>query len=447
VKTQLKHDASKEMFDRARRVIAGGESSSVRITTEPLVIVSGEGPRIRDADGNEYLDYQLGFGPLLFGHRPPAIVEAVREQAQERGMLFAMPHSLNHEVGERVVELVPSIELLRFANSGTEAAASAVRTARAATGKNTVLKFEGHYHGWSDSLFPALHPSLEELGPEESPRVEPAVGGLPPACVSDLVLCSWNRPDLVERVMEQRGGEIACMICEPVMSNSGVIPPDDGFLEFLRQICDRYRVLLVFDEVITGFRLAPGGAQERFGVTPDLSVIGKALGGGVPVAAFGGRADLMQLHADGRAFHGGTYSGNPISLAGARAALDLIREGQPGMHEGLDARGRRLADGLLDATRSAGLNTVVNACGPLMQLFFVREGVEQIRSYRDVMAAVPDFERFHRFAALLLEEGVYIHPDQFEQWFVSTEHTDEDITTTIEAVSRAAETLRKESGA
>jgi len=429
------------ILDRCRESVAGGDSSTMRVLPyhPAIVAVAGDGARYTDADGHDVLDMNMGYGPLLFGHRPDFLVRRLVDQIENRGTHLGFPTELNADVAEKIKRLFPSIELLRFANSGTEAIASAVRLARAYTGKPGLILFEGHYHGWSEAVFHRYHAPLDAL-----PTVpgEPAPAGtagmMGGAIVPDSHLLPWNDLDAVERFVARNAGRIGAAIMEPVMGNAGVIPPEPGFLAGVREILHRHGVLLIFDEVITGFRVAGGGAQDRYGVPADITVVSKALGGGVPIAAFGARAEIMQLIVDRRVFHGGVYSSNTLVLSAADAVLDRILADRDGLYAELERKGARLAATLRDALGASGQPHVVQHVGPMVSVFLTRGRVDAPRSYREV-ATHGDFDAYVALQRRLLQAGVYVHPNMYEPIFLSLAHTDADIAAFGEALARMRE--------
>lgn len=390
---------------------------------EPFFVERAEGARLWDVDGNEYLDYVLSWGPLLFGHAHPAVVEAVCEAAS-RGTSYGAPAPLEVELAERVRGYFPSMELLRFVNSGTEATMSAVRLARGFTGRDLILKFEGCYHGHGDSFLVKAGSGVATLGLPNSPGVPEALGRL-------TLTAPFNDLAAVEEIFRVHAGKIAAVIVEPVVGNSGFIPPVDGFLPGLRAISEADDSLLIFDEVMTGFRVAPGGAQQRFGVRPDLTTLGKVIGGGLPVGAFGGRREVMQQIAPlGPVYQAGTLSGNPLAMAAGVAQLDLIDEQRP--HALLERRTQRLVSGILGAARSAGVPATGGSLGSMWGIFFTGR---EVRDYAGAQGS--DVEMFRRFHGEALDRGIFFAPSAFEAGFVSTAHTDADIEETISRTSQA----------
>lgn len=405
-------------FARIAETIAGGESSYARMRAgQDLVIEAAGGVRLRDVDGKEYIDYCGGYGVNLFGNAPPFVVDAVRDAIDRLGVHFAHPHRLYGEVGELVVELVPGIEQLRFANSGTEATQAAIRLVRAATGREVILRFEGHYHGWADHVSPG--------GP-----------GVPAAIGDTLWDVPWNDLEALDAAIERAGDRLAGSICEVVLGSGGVVEPLPGYLEAL---CERVRHaggLVIFDEVMTGFRLAPGGAQERYGVIPDVTTLAKVIGGGLPLGAFGASRNLMRLEAENRVVHGGTYTGGPLALAAAKAVLSRIVS-DPGLYDDLERRSARLADGIEEALARSGVPGHVRRVGSMLQPFFSNRPEREPRSAAEA-AALQDKERYTAFCDALERHGVVTHRYPTGRWFVSTEHNEAEIDATLAAVNAAA---------
>jgi glutamate-1-semialdehyde 2,1-aminomutase len=415
-------EAASGLFRRASNVIPGGVNSPVRAwgavgADEPFFAARGEGAYLWDAEGNRYVDWVMSWGPLVFGHADSEIVEAVQEAAAD-GTTFGTPTEREVELAEEIVDAVPSVEKVRLVSSGTEAAMSAMRLARGFTGRERIVKFSGCYHGHADALLVAGGSGLATLGIPSSP-------GVPTGAVADTTVCSYNDIEGVRAAVERHGDELAAVIVEPVAGNMGVVPPAPGFLEALRALCDASGALLVFDEVITGFRVARGGAQEVYGVAPDLTVLGKIAGGGLPLAAFGGRADVMdQLAPSGPVYQAGTLSGNPLATAAALVTLRRLRD--PGVNARLEEVGTRLEAGLLDA---AGDEAVcVQRVGAMATLFF-HEG--PVRTFED--AARSDTDRFGAWFRHLLARGHYVAPSQFEALFVSAAHGEAEIDALAEA--------------
>jgi glutamate-1-semialdehyde 2,1-aminomutase len=420
---------SHALFSRASALIPGGVNSPVRafraVGGEPFFVESGAGARIRDVDGNEYLDYVLSWGPLILGHAHPAVVAAVTEAAA-RGTAYGAPTPAEVELAELVRDFVPSMEMLRFVNSGTEATMSAVRLARGFTGRDLIVKFEGCYHGHGDSFLVRAGSGVATLGLPNSPGV--------PAELSKLTLTApYNDLDAVAQIFHRYPDRIAAVIVEPVVGNAGFIPPDEGFLPGLRAVTGEHGALLIFDEVMTGFRVAPGGAQQRFGVRPDLTTLGKVIGGGLPVGAYGGRREIMERVAPlGPIYQAGTLSGNPLAMAAGLAQLRILRDEDP--YAELERRTARLVDGLLGAARLAGVPATGGNAGSMWGIFFA-EG--PVRCFSDAQRS--DLELFRRYYHGCLRRGIFFAPSALEAGFLSTAHQDADID---ETVARAAEALR-----
>ena len=417
---------SARLFARAQRILPGGVDSPVRafkaVGRGPLFISRASGSRIRDVDGYTYIDYVMSWGPLIHGHAPRGLTRALADAARN-GTSFGAPSELEVRLAEQVRRLMPSLDRLRFVNSGTEAAMSAVRVARAATGRDKIIKFEGCYHGHADPFLVKAGSGLMTFGVPTSP-------GVPRAAAADTLLATFNDLASCERLCEAHRGQIAALIIEPIAGNMGVVPPADGFLQGLRDLCDRHDLLLIFDEVISGFRAGPGGAQVRLGVRPDLTCLGKIIGGGLPVGAYGGRADLMDLVAPaGPVYQAGTLSGNPLAMT---AGLWSLGELSNGLYQKLERLGARLAAGLAAAAREAGVSLQVNAFGSVLTPFFTRQPV---RDYQSALSA--DTAQYATFFQAMIERGVYPPPSQFEAWFLSGSHSDRDIDVTIRAAREA----------
>jgi len=435
---------SQELFERIGHSIAGGESSYARLRSGiELCIDHTAGTRIWDVDGNEYIDYCLGYGPLIFGHSPKDIVQAVVEQISTRGYHFSFPHELDYKVGEAVQRLVPSVDLIRFTCSGTESTMAAIRLARAYTGKDKIIKFEGAYHGWSDLHFVSYHPELTmAAGRYNAPRGLPDSTGMPQAFVDQLIIQPFNDLEVIEKTIRDRHFEIAAVLIEPALANCGVIPPVEGYLEELRKITEQYGVLLIFDEVMTGFRIAPGGAQEYYNIKPDISTFAKAIGAGFPVACFGGTKEVMEIEAKNEVMHGGTYTASPLVLAAADAVLQRIERDKETMYPRLFELSERLRDGLVRVIREAGFHCFGQGVGPLFQVFIGNKDIDRLYNYRDTM----DFVRndiYSAFHAEMQKRGIYCHPSVFERWFLSTEHTDQEIDDTIAAADESIRAVAK----
>jgi glutamate-1-semialdehyde 2,1-aminomutase len=425
---------SSAQLERARRTLAGGVSTAMRAAQRPvpLVIDHASGSHVFDIDGNDYVDYVLGFGPMLLGHSPAPVIEAVAAQLR-RGLTYGAQHELEAELAERVVQTVPCAELVCFSTTGSEAVHAALRIARAATGRSKIVKFEGHYHGWLDPV----HVSTPGVpaGSPDTPVPMPAVAGTGgQAEGAEVLIARWNDADSLERLLDEQGTQVAAVIMEPVASNGGLIAPLPGYLERVRELTEASGSLLIFDEVVTGFRLALGGAQERYGVTPDLATYGKAIAAGMPLSAVAGRSDVMEVVTDGRVRHVGTFNCAPPAAAAAVTALELYIARSPELYERLEALAVSLADGLSAAACEAGVPLKVHQVGPLLQTFIL-DPEHEVTSYADTRAA--DGERFALFAEAMLDRGVNVLPRGW--WFLSTEHTDEDLELTLEAARGAFE--------
>ena len=420
---------SSELRARAEKILVGGVDSPVRafraVGGSPLIIDHVSGSRLWDADGREYIDYVCSWGALILGHAQLDVVEAIADQARH-GTSYGMTSPLEIELAERIARAIPSIERIRFVNSGTEATMSAIRAARAFTKRDLILKFEGGYHGHSDSFLVEAGSGLATLGISSS-------AGVPQELAALTLNAPYNDATAVERIFAAHAGKIAAVIVEPVAANMGVVPPDPGFLESLRRVTQRDGALLIFDEVITGFRFDYGGAQNVYGVRPDLTTLGKIIGGGLPVAAYGGRHDIMdQIAPLGPVYQAGTLSGNPLAMRAGISTLALLED--PVFYKPLSTHAERLANGFREALRDAGVPGQVNAVGSLMTLFFV---AETVRDYTGAKRS--DTARFAAFFREMLARGVFLPPSQFEALFVSAAHSEEDISRTLAA---ARESLR-----
>jgi glutamate-1-semialdehyde 2,1-aminomutase len=437
-------ERSQELFERIGHSIAGGESSYARLRAGiELCIDHTAGTRIWDVDGNEYIDYCLGYGPLIFGHSPKDIVQAVVDQISNRGFHFSFPHELDYKVGEAMQRLVPSVDLIRFTCSGTESTMAAIRLARAFTGKDKIIKFEGAYHGWSDLHFVSYHPALSmATGRHNAPRGLPDSTGMPQVFVDQLIIQPFNDLEVIEKTIRERHFEIAGVLIEPALANCGVIPPADGYLEGLRKITEQYGVMLIFDEVMTGFRIAPGGAQEYFNIKPDISTFAKVIGGGFPVACFGGTKEVMEIEAKNEVMHGGTYTASPLTLAAADAVLKRIERDKGTMYPRLFELSDRLREGLVRVIREAGFHCFGQGIGPLFQVFIGDSDIDRLYNYRDTVGYVRT-DIFNAFHEEMQKRGIYFHPSQFERWFLSTEHTDQDIDDTIAAADESIRVVAK----
>jgi glutamate-1-semialdehyde 2,1-aminomutase len=428
----LARPKSSEIFERGKKVLVGGVDSPVRsfrsVGGTPLVVDRAQGARIRDVDGHEYIDYVCSWGALILGHAHPDVAAAIAEQAW-RGTSYGMTSPLEIELGEKIAAAMPSIERIRFVSSGTEATMSAVRAARGFTKRDLILKFEGCYHGHSDSFLVEAGSGLATFGIASS-------AGVPEALAKLTLNAPYNDLEAVEQIFTQHKGKIAAAIVEPVAANMGIAPPALGFLEGLREITAGEGALLIFDEVITGFRIAYGGAQKRFGIRPDLTTLGKIIGGGLPVAAYGGRRDVMEMVAPlGPVYQAGTLSGNPLAMSAGLATLPKLEA--PGFYDELSKKSGRLGEGLRAALKDSGITAHVNVAGSLLTLFFAPEVV---LDYADAKRA--DSKRFAAFFTEMLHRGILLPPSQFEAMFVSAAHTDADIEQTIEAARESLKALQ-----
>jgi glutamate-1-semialdehyde 2,1-aminomutase len=427
-----RYPRSDRLFTAAKRILPGGVNSPVRafksVGSSPIFIERGRGAYIEDADGHKYIDYVMSWGPLIHGHAPRGLVKAL-SQAAAKGTSFGAPTELETALAHRVAMLVGSIERLRFVSSGTEAAMSAVRVARAATKKDRIIKFEGCYHGHGDAFLVQAGSGALTLGVPTSP-------GVPAAAASDTLLARYNDLDSVAARIEEHRGQVAAIIVEPIAGNMGLIPPKDGFLQGLRTLCDRENVLLIFDEVISGFRAATGGAQQVFGVRPDLTVLGKIIGGGLPVGAYGGRAALMELVSPaGPVYQAGTLSGNPLAMTAGLWSLENL---SAKLYKHVAKLGAALASGLAEAARDASVPLQVNAFGSLLTPFFTDQPVRNLES-----ALTSNTERYGLFHREMLARGIYLPPSQFEAWFISAAHTQRDVEKTVRAAREALKAMLK----
>ena len=427
----MNHDRSHALFSRAQQLLPGGVNSPVRafksVGGEPFFVQRADGPYLFDVDGNRYIDYVGSWGPMIVGHNHPAVREAV-EKAVRDGLSFGAPCPAEVTMAETIVRLVPSCEMVRMVNSGTEATLSAIRLARGATGRQRIVKFEGCYHGHGDSFLVKAGSGALTFGVPTSPGV--------PKALADLTLTlPYNDFDAATQLFDDCGSDIAGLIVEPVVGNANCLPPREGYLQHLRELCTRHGAQLIFDEVMTGFRVALGGAQARYDVTPDISTFGKVIGGGMPVGAYGGRRELMeQIAPAGPIYQAGTLSGNPVAMAAGLAMLDLIQA--PGFHADLEAKSNALCDGLEAAARDAGIAFTTQRVGGMFGLFFSSETVD---TYAQAVAC--DTAMFNRFFHAMLERGVYLAPSAFEAGFMSSAHTDDVIRQTVEAAQAAFASL------
>jgi glutamate-1-semialdehyde 2,1-aminomutase len=434
--TWRNYSGSVRLYAEACKAIAGGVNSNFRLWGEPvpLFFERGKGPYLFDVDGNRYIDYALGMGAAILGHAPEPVVRAVTERLP-LGQVFAGQHPLEVELAQLFCKIVPCAELVRFGLSGSEMVQAALRLARAFTGRGRIVKFEGHYHGWFDTILVSVAPPLDIAGPPEEPTSHLPSAGQSRAAAEDVVVLPWNNLNVLEGYLARHWRQVAAVIMEPVMCNTGVIFPRPGYLEGVRALCDRYGVVLIFDEVITGFRLAPGGAQERLGIIPDLAVFGKALGAGFPIAALAGKRDLMELIATGRVLHGGTFNANLISVAAAVASLRELDQNREVVYGRLMDLGERLMAGLRAAGHRLGLPLRVDGIGAVFHTAF--GGCPEITDYRSYCTT--DAGPLRTFVNRLQHAGV--RPTVRGTWFLSTAHTDAEVVETLRAADWALATL------
>jgi glutamate-1-semialdehyde 2,1-aminomutase len=427
----MDYTTSKKNYDEAVEVIPGGVNSPVRafkaVGDHPIFIKEGKGAHIVDVDNNEFIDYVCSWGPLILGHGYPDVVQAISDQLA-RGTTFGMPTEIETKMAQLIVDLVPSMEMVRMTSSGTEATMSALRLARGYTHRNKIMKFEGCYHGHSDNLLINAGSGALTFGVPSSP-------GIPKDVARETVVAKYNNIDSVRSLFESDPEDIAAVIIEPIAGNMGLVLPEPGFLEELRKVTKEYGALLIFDEVISGFRASLGGAQDVYNIDPDLTCLGKIIGGGLPVGAFGGKKEIMQgISPAGPIYQAGTLSGNPLAMNAGYAALKALREKQP--YAELDEKGKYLAEGLRAAAKAHGVDVTVNQKGSLLTVFFTDHAV---KNYDDAKTA--DTARFGIFFRSMLDQGVHLPPSQFECWFLSTAHSQEDLDKTLQAADKAFEAV------
>jgi glutamate-1-semialdehyde 2,1-aminomutase len=431
---------SEQLFEQARMYLPAGASSNVRVHMHepyPIIFRKGEGPRVCDVDGNWYIDYLMSYGALILGHRHPRIISEIEKQLHE-GMMFGTTTELEVEVAKLVSSIVPCAEMVTFANTGTEATMEAIRIARAVTGKDKILKFEGHYHGHHDYVLFSVDSPSPVSGLESSPNKLPYFPGIPEEVSKTVIIAPWNNPTALERILKKNHNDVAAVITEPVMCNQGVIPPDPDYLKQLRELTVKYDSLLIFDEVLTGFRIAKGGAQEFYGVKPDLACYAKALGGGAPIAAVAGRRDLMSMIGPGRIGFGGTYNAHPLSLAASKATLETLLENDGAAFRQMADLGSKLRTGLAESCRAVAYPAVVNAVGPMVSIYFTK--LRKVSTYRQALQS--NDKKFKRFRDEMLRHGVYMHPDGLERLSISAVHTEREVDETIIAAEESLKALR-----
>ncbi len=429
----LNNSISKDLFNKAQQIMPGGVNSPVRafksVELDPIYINRGHGAVLEDVDGNCYIDYVGSWGPMVLGHLHPKVVNAIKD-CLETGTSFGAPTQKENVLGSMIIKAMPSVEMVRLVNSGTEATMSAARLARAYTGKNKIVKFEGCYHGHADMF-------LIKAGSGALTHGVPTSPGVPEHSAKDTLNAVFNDLDSLEKIFQAEGDTIAAVIVEPVPGNMGVVPPKPGFLEGLRDITHRYKTLLIFDEVITGFRLSYGGAQQLYNVMPDLTCMGKIIGGGLPVGAYGGKKEIMSMMSpSGPVYQAGTLSGNPLAVSAGIATLELM--GQPGVYEELERKSQKLCQGLIDAAKASGEQVSFNRVGSMICGFFTGEKVYNFKTANN-----SDTKKYAKFFKFMLQQGIYLAPSQFEAVFLSLAHTDEMINETVAAAVIAFEKLAK----
>ena len=433
-------EESARWFDRAKRVLAGGISSSARSTTTgtlpyPLYMAHGRGSRIWDADGNQFIDYLLSYGSVILGHADPGQTEALHTQL-DLGTMFGTCNTLEVELAEQICRMVPCAKLVRYANSGSEAMCGAIRAARGFTGKNKILKFEGHYHGWVDVLAVSNRPTMEQAGPADAPNSVAHSLGMPAGVVNDVIIAPWNDLAVLRQILDahqrEHGDEFAAIVAEPIVANNACIMPAPGYLAALREECDRRKIILIYDEIVTGFRTSPGGAQDLFGVIPDIAVYSKALGGGLPIAAFAGRRDIMEMVAANTIKHGGTYNGNPLCAASALYTLRQLND--PAVRSRIDAAGRPIMEAIARTAHDRGIPALVQGEPSMFQVVFNADG-RAPQNYRELQTA--DTKRYAIFRQNLLERGIHSNSSGLACWFISSAHTPEDTAIAVAAIEES----------
>jgi len=431
---------SEQLFEQARKYLPAGASSNVRVHMHepfPVIFEKGVGPKVWDVDGNSYIDYLMAYGALILGHKHPKIIAEIEQQLQQ-GIMFGTTTEREIELAKIIADAVPCAEMVTFANSGTEATMEALRIARAVTGKDKLLKFEGHYHGHHDYVLFSVDSPSPVSGLESSPAKLPFFPGIPDEVAKTIIVAPWNNVAALERILKKNHNDVAAVITEPVMASQGVIPPESDYLKQLRELTIKYDCLLIFDEVLTGFRIAKGGAQEFYGVKPDIACYAKALGGGAPIAAVAGRRDLMSQIGPGRIGFGGTYNAHPLSLAASKATLETLFKNDGEAFRRMADLGSKLKTGLAETLSAAGYNVVVNAVGPMLSIYFTK--LRKVSTYRQALQS--SSEKFKRFRDEMLKHGVYMHPDGLERLSISAVHTEREVDETIIAAEESLKALR-----
>lgn len=433
---------SSEMYERAKNVIAGGASSAAQTPLEghhpyPLFVQRAKGSRLWDVDDNEYIDYLQALGPTMVGHANEKILKFVCEEIN-KGTAYGLPFELQIEVAEKLVKHVPSFERVSFMNSGTEVVQMALRLARAYSGKNVIVKFEGNYHGWVDSVAHSVHPSIGEPGKDSSSEIMPIGKGIPKNAYRDMIVVRWNNLKEFEQVIQKNRDSVGGVLLDPCMCNSGIIPPEKGYLEAIREITQRYGMVLIFDEVITGFRLSLGGAQQKFGVVPDLTTLAKAVGGGFPVAVYGGREEIMKLIEKGNVFRAGTLNANRVAMAAAYATLNFLEEDGAKVYKQIYRLGERLISGIEHLIKNKSVKAIVQGFGPMFQVHFTP--LKKISDYDEF--CMSDKHIYDDFRKRLLARGVLIRPSHFGELYLSAAHTEDDIAKTLKAIESSFDEMR-----
>jgi len=433
-------ERSRLLNEEAAIYLPSGASSNVRVHLHepyPILFKSGEGPRVTDVDGNSYVDYLMAYGSLILGHKHPRIIAEIQKQL-EKGTMFGTTTELEIEVAKLVTNAVPCAEMITFSNTGTEATMEAVRIARAITGKDKIIKFEGHYHGHHDSVLFSVDSPSPVSGLETSPTKLPYYPGIPEGVSRSVIVAPWNNTISLERILKKHSGDVAAIITEPIMANQGIIPPEPEYLKQLRELTTKYDVLLIFDEVLTGFRVAKGGAQELYDVKPDLACYAKALGGGAPLAAVAGKKEIMSMIAPGRISFGGTYNANALSLSAAHATLQILLENDGEAFRKMTHMGAKLKQGLAEVFRESGYHVIINQVGPLLSIYFTK--LRKVSTYRQAIQS--DLEKYKRFRDEMLKHGVYMHPDGLERLLLSAVHTEDEVRETVAAAEKSLKALR-----